>query len=150
MPDPSHQNGLKYQPGTFQHFPTLVVEVAVRNEDRERLLVDAEQKTFNVSTSVQVWIGVKIDLAQNTFWAGWGRRALVGHGLRLEQQTEDATGNSTFLPIYPWPANNLFGQFSIPSRLILYPNLVPANIPGDLVITFEEIRSWIEFGIDLM
>ena len=150
MPNPSRQNGLKYQPGTFRHFPTLVVEIAIMNEDRERLLADADQKYFNANTSVQAWIGIKIDQTSNTFWAGWGRRALVGYGLRLEQQTEDEAGNSSFQPIYPWLATNLVGQFSIPSDLILYPNPVPANIPGNLVITLEEIRSSIEFSIDLM
>ena len=150
MPNPSHQNNLQYQPGTFTHYPTFVVEIAVINKDRDRLLADADLKYFNVNTSVQVWLGVKVDLAQNMFWAGWGRRAQVGNGLRLAEQVEDGQGNAAFLPIYPWPATSVVGQFSIPSTLILHPNPVPPAISNNLVVTLEEIRSLIETGIALM
>jgi hypothetical protein len=31
LSNPTRANGIKYQPGTTQHFPRLVVEVAVEN-----------------------------------------------------------------------------------------------------------------------
>ena len=144
------QNGLQYQSRSFQYYPTLVVEMAVTNEDRELLLTDVDQKYFHANTSVQAWIRVKLDLQHNIFWVGWGRRTNIGYGLRLEQQTEDEAGNATFVPVYPYPGPNLTGQISIPSALILHPNPVPAGVPDYLVITLDQIRSWIEEGIDMM
>jgi hypothetical protein len=150
MPTPSRQNSLMYQPGTNKHFPTLVFEIVVTNENRERLLSDAADKYFNVHTSVQCWVGVKVDLSQNTFWAGWGRRALIGYGLRLEEQTEDNNGVANFLSVYPYPQQAIVGQFTIPSTLIFHPLPLPPNIPAHLVINLEELRQQIELGIDQM
>ena len=150
LPAPTRQNGLKYQPGTFKHCPSFVFEVAVSNEDQERLLTDGNDKYFNENTSVQVWLGIELDLVNNIFWAGWGRRNLNGVGLRLMQQTEDNAGVTTFLPVYPYPQIPLVGQFIIPSSLIFHPLVLPAGVPLDLVIPLEDIRSKLEEGIDLL
>jgi len=73
LPAPDGHNRLMYQPNTFRHFPTIVYEVAVTNENRNRLLSDANDKYFAVHTSVAIWVGLKIDLNFFLFWAGWGR-----------------------------------------------------------------------------
>jgi hypothetical protein len=140
-----------YQPGTTDHFPTFFAEVAVTHEDRERLLSDAEEKYFTVHTSIQCWLGIKILRQQpETFWAGWGRRANAGYGLRLEEQTEDATGVSTFFSVAQ-PANGaLPGQFTIPANYIFHPLPVPPALPQNLIIPFEEIREAVEYGLSLM
>ena len=150
MPDPDCNNGLMWQPNTFRHFPTIVFEVTVTNESRNRLLGDANDKYFSVHMSVAVWFGVKIDLAQNTFWAGWGRRNLNGTGMRLQEQTEDANAVASYLPVYPYPPVAIPGQFTIPSILIYNPLPVPANKPANLVISIETLRAAIEEGIDYM
>jgi hypothetical protein len=65
-------------PGTTEHFPTFVFEIAVTKEDRERLLKDASDKYIS-----------KLDIATpgvHQFWTAWGMRALSGSELRLEQQ----------------------------------------------------------------
>jgi len=103
LPTPDRANGLRYQDGTFQHFPSLVYEVAVSNEDRERLLDDADKKTFSIHTSISCWIGLEIELQSSTFWMGWGRRSLAGYGMKLEEQTEDDQGVAAYFPIYPHP-----------------------------------------------
>ena len=114
------------------------MEITVTNEDRNRLLTDAHLKYFNVNTSVQAWLGVKVDLTQNTFLGRVGAgRVHVGNGLRLVVgQVEDAQGNAVFLPIYPCEVG---GQFLIPSSLILHPNSVPSAV-STFVVTVEEIR----------
>jgi hypothetical protein len=150
LPVPDGHNRLMYQPNTFCHFPTIVYEVVVTNENRNRLLSDANDKYFSVHTSVAIWVGVKIDLTQNLFWAGWGRRNLNGTGMRLEEQTEDANGVASYLPVYPLPRVILPGQFTIPSTLIYNPLPVPANKPANLVIAIETLRAAIEEGIGLM
>lgn len=70
-------------------------QCALTHEFSERFLSDAEEKHFNINTSIMVWIGLKVksNLNQNSgnFW--------LGRGLRLEEQTEDANGVATFLPI---------------------------------------------------
>jgi hypothetical protein len=123
-----------------------VFEVTVSHEGRERLLQDAESKYFNSITSISVWMGVKIDQspAGITFWAGWGRRRQIGHGLYLVQQTEDADGLSTFLPVdSPTP---LQGKLSVPSDIIFHPLPVPFTAPQTFTVPFEEIRQSIIKG----
>src|SRR5205814_4304582 len=65
LPAPTRLNRLKYQPCTFKHYPSFVFEVAVSNDDQERLLRDANDKYFNENTSLQVWLGIKLDLTNN-------------------------------------------------------------------------------------
>ena len=74
----------------------------------------------------------------------------MGNGLRVMELVEDAQSNATFLPIYPWPATSVEGQFSIYLTLILHPNPVPPAISNNLVVTLEETLSLIETGVDLM
>lgn len=67
----SRQNKLRYIPGTTEHFPAFVFEIAVTNEERQRLLTDANDTYFSIHTSVQVWLGVKLDIAApgaHRFW----------------------------------------------------------------------------------
>ena len=150
LPEPSRQNKLKLQPNG-DNYPTLVLEVAVSNEDRARLLDDACRKYFTDKTSVNVWVGIKIDktvAGGEVFWVGWGRRKLVGTGLKLEQQSEDGMGQVAFLPVnLPVGVQNLMGQIRIPSRLIFEPNQVPLAAPPDFVLPFEIVRTWIERGL---
>src|SRR5271154_5896410 len=142
MPPPDRHNHLMFQSNTQQHYPSLVFEVAVTHENRERLLTDASDKYFNPNTSVAVWVGVKVDIANNAFWAGWGRRANNGFGLRLEEQTEDNNGVTAFLPLNP--PSLIPGQFTIPSTLVFGPVPLPQNAPINFVIPLEQIRSEME------
>jgi len=150
LPTPDRANGLRYQDGTFQHFPSLVFEVVVSNEDRERLLDDADKKTFSIHTSISCWIGLKIELQSNKFWMGWGRRRLAGYGMKLEEQTEDDQGVAAYFPIYPHPQIPLLEEFTIPSTLIFNPLPVPPTCPAEFVLAIESVRAAIEEGIDLM
>jgi len=63
LPDPSRQNGLMYQPGTTQHYPTFVLEVAESDEERDRLPWGVSNKYFQMCTSLLAWLGIKIDTA---------------------------------------------------------------------------------------
>ena len=148
LPAPTRQNNLMYQPNTTLHFLTLVFEMAVTNENRERLVSDAADKYFSVHTSVQCWMGLKIDINGREFWAAWGRRRLAGYGLRLEEQTEDVNGEAIFITVDP-PAP-LVGQFTIPGALIFHPLSVPAGLTPNLVIPLEAIRSQVEIGLSEM
>jgi hypothetical protein len=122
--------------------------VAVTHENRQRLLPDASEKYFHANTSVAVWFGVKIDIANNVFWAGWGRRANRGFGLHLEQQTEDKNGVTAFLAVTePAP---IPGEFTISSALVFGGVGLPQDAPSNFVIPLEEIRKEIEEGINLM
>lgn len=150
LPAPSRQNRLRLQPNG-DYYPTLVLEVAVSNEDRARLLDDACRKYFTDKTSVNAWVGIKIDktvVGGEVFWIGWGRRKLVGVGLKLEQQSEDGMGQVAFLPVnLPVGVQNLMGQIQIPSRLIFEPNPIPAAAPANFTLPFELVRTWIEKGL---
>lgn len=129
-------------------------ECAVANENRDRLLDDAEAKHFHENTSIQVWVGLKVRLSQvqrgETFWIGWGRRRGIGYGLKLEEQSEDESGVATFLPVYTQGNVPLLGQLTIPTQLIFQPLQCPANIPANLVLLFEDVRLAIIEGLEYM
>jgi hypothetical protein len=138
-------------PATQEHFPTFVFEIAVTNEDRERLLKDANDKYFSIHMSVQVWLGVKLDIATpgaHRFWTAWGMRALSGSGLRVEQQNEDGAGSTAYLPVNS--VVPLAGQFNIPAYLIYHPHPVAPNRPQYFVVDFEELRFELERVVSLM
>ena len=154
LPPPSRHNQLKYRPNSQSPYPTFVFECAVTDENRDRLLDDAEAKHFHVNTSIQVWLGLKVRLGQvqhrETFWIGWGKRRSIGYGLKLEEQSEDEHGVATFLPVYTADNAVLLGQVTIPTRLIFQPLPCPANAPEDLVLSFEDVRLAIIAGLELM
>lgn len=154
LPLPSRHNQLKYRPYSQSPYPTFVFECAVSNENRNRLLDDAEAKHFHANTSIQVWLGLKVCLSQvqdgETFWVGWGRRKSIGYGLKLEEQAEDGYGVATYLPVYRQGNVPLIGQLSIPTHLIFQPLPCPANVPPYLILSFENIRLAIAEGLQYM
>ncbi len=154
LPAPSRHNQVKYQPNSQSHYPTMVFEVAVTNESRDRLLEDADAKYFGVETSVQIWVGLKIRLSRvangETFWFGWGRRKIKGFGLKLEEETEDDQGFSCYLPVHTQANAPLVGQVSIPSRLMFNPLPPPAGIGATFVIPFESVRLALLTGLSFM
>jgi len=117
-------------------------------------LEDADEKHFHVNTSIAIWLGLKILLSQTqggeTFWIGWGRRKVIGYGLKLEEQSEDENGIATFLPIYSQGNVPLIGQLTIPTHLIFQPLQLPANAPPDFVLSFENVRQAIIAGFGYM
>jgi hypothetical protein len=150
FPAPTHQNGIKHQPGTQQPFPTLCFEVAVTNEDRERLLVDAETKYFTGETSVCCWVGLKVvvqPVGGEVFWLGWGRRKTGSDGLRLMEQTENGNGEAGYLPVNLPAPLALTGSITIPLHLV-FPVNRPNNLT-DLVIAHEDVRQEIVAGLQV-
>ena len=148
MPVPNRQNRLQYMPGTTQHFPTFVVEIAYQNETPDRLAADANDKYFTAITSVQAWLGIKIfhnnNPANRQFWVIWGVRSLFGVGMVHRETTVDTNGNEACLDVES--AVPLLGQFTIPSSYIYYPHDVPQTVPPNLIIRWETIRLAIQQG----
>jgi len=115
-------------------FPSIVVEVAVNDEGPDMLQAFA-QRYFAVSTSIRLWVGVKIWLKEYRFWVGWGERSPTGTGCCLRSAMA-------------WPPNawsittrvNLVYQ--IPMTTVYGPGIpIPANAPATLDVSVEEIRQ---------
>ena len=115
-------------------FPSIVVEVAVNDEDPDMLQAFA-QRYFAASTSIRLWVGVKIWLTENRFWVGSGERRPTGTGCCLTSAMA-------------WPPNawsittpvNLVYQ--IPMATVYGPGIIiPANAPATLDVSVEEIRQ---------
>lgn len=68
-------------------FPTIVFECAYQNEQWPRLISDARNKTFARTTSVQVWIGIKVYQSSREMRAIWGKRCMKGHDMRIMKVT---------------------------------------------------------------
>jgi len=107
------------------------MEIAYQNEIRERLLRDAEEKHLSPDTNVMVGYQSLQKCERFQFWSGWGRRKLIGYGLRLVQQTGDNNGESQF---YNGDAlASIPGQFAIPTADIFHlppPQPSSASFPG--------------------
>ena len=118
-------------------YPNVVVEVAVNNEGPAKLKSDCH-RYFSNSTSVCVWIGVKIWLAGRKFWVGWAERAPGGNRATIHT-------NMRFLPhhhaidtpvnlVYHIPMQTVYGN-GIP---------IPPNSPPTLDIDCDVIRDVIQ------
>ena len=115
-------------------FPSIVVEIAVNNESPS-ILQDFAQKYFADTTSIRLWVGVKIWMAEKKFWVGWGERRPGGQGCRIH--------TSMAWPPNTWtlatPVNTIY---QIPVDVAYGPGIpVPANAPATLDISVEEIRQ---------
>lgn len=115
-------------------FPSIVVEIAVNNESPAVLQAFA-QRYFAASTSVRLYIGVKIWLAGKRFWVGWGERRANGTGCRLQ--------SNMAWPPNAWSVTNPVNLvYQIPMTTVYGPGIpIPANSPATLDISVEEIRQ---------
>ena len=67
-------------------YPTIVFEVAHKNESYRRLVTDARRKAFAGSTSIHVLLGVKI--YERHFQCFWAKRHRSGQGMSIMQRTD--------------------------------------------------------------
>jgi hypothetical protein len=119
-----------------QPYPNLVIEVAVNNESPNDLLADM-QRYFRRQTSIRVWVGVEYWKRSRKFWVGWGERRPGGIGGRLHTEFDFPPNHH---PIN-LPTNIIY---RIPMRTIFGPQIpIPANLPANLLIDTDEIRSTI-------
>lgn len=115
-------------------FPSIVVEVAVNNEGPATIQAFA-QRYFAASTSVRVWVGVKIWLASQRFWVGWGERRPAGHGCRIHSSMSWSPNAWSFTA----PVNIVY---HIPMATVYGPGIaIPPDVPPTLDIDVEEIRQ---------
>jgi hypothetical protein len=68
-------------------FPTIVFECAYQNEKWPQLISYARNKTFGRTTSVQVWVGIKVYQSSQEMRAIWGKRRVKGYDMRITKVT---------------------------------------------------------------
>lgn len=114
-------------------FPTLVFEVAVSNEDWERLKADGRNKAFSANTSIQVLVGVKVH-GRTFFQCFWGkRRHAVNGGMRIMHATPRIRMNR--------PTNRVL---RIPAALIFWGVPVMPPLPSPyLPLSLERLRLYL-------
>jgi len=100
---------------THPAYPTLMFEIAHRNETYARLKHDARRKTFSARTSIQVVVGIK--LYRRHFQVFWGRRATVGRGMKIVKQTPKLFINRMTRRVFNIPANLIFWGVPTPPPL---------------------------------
>jgi hypothetical protein len=132
LPNPSPA-WIKYLPNG-KPYPNLVVEVAVMNEDPTQI-TDIMNRYFSAATSVNVWVGVKVWMAEKKFWAGWASRNAAGIGGVMHTQMAWPPDNSPL----DTPVNVVY---SIPTQIIYGPNIpLPPNSPPNILIDVDGIRN---------
>jgi hypothetical protein len=113
-------------------YPTIVYEVAHRNESWRRLKDDARNKAFSRLTSIQVFVGVKIYAHHfRAFWAH--RRTNPNYGMYIQQTTTRLDVKLETQEIFRIPAQYIF--FGVPAN-----NIPPTPTPT-LDLHLEKVRN---------
>jgi hypothetical protein len=115
-------------------YPNVVVEVAVNHEGPAKLRADC-YRYFSNTTSVCIWIGIKVWVAGQKFWVGWADRAANGNRAMIHT-------NMRFPP-HHYPVNTPVNLvYHIPMQTV-YGNgiAIPSNSPATLDIDCDQIRD---------
>jgi len=117
--------------------PSIVAEVNVTDESPS-VLLNYAQKYFSESTSVRIWVGVKVWLRSRQFWVGWGERQVNGSGCQVHSSMAWPPNSSSINT----PVNIIY---RIPMTMVYGPGLaMPPDAPATLDIDVEEIRQLLE------
>lgn len=123
---------MRFLPNGKPH-PNIVVEVAVQNESSTEI-IDIMERYFSATTSVRVWIGMKVWLQDRKFWVAWAHRHPTGTGGVLQSQMQFPPHHASF----DNPVNVIY---SIPSQTVYGPGIaLPPNSPLNLIIDCEQVR----------
>lgn len=86
------------------------------------------ERYFSPTTSVCVWIGVKIWLQSREFWVAWAHRHPTGTGGVLQSQMQFPPNHTSF-------ENPVNVVYSIPIQIVYGSGIaLPPNSPLNLVI----------------
>jgi hypothetical protein len=118
-------------------YPNVVVEVEVNHEGLTKLRADCH-RYFSNSTSVCVWVGIKVWVAERKFWVGWadrsedGNRATIHTNLRFPPHHHPV--NTPVNLVYHIPIQTVYGNGVA----------IPPNSPPTLDIDCDAIRSVVQ------
>jgi len=115
------------------HYPTIVVELAHRNESWNRLVNDARRKAFARQTSIQVAIGIKI--FRRDFRCFWAKRHRNGAGMTIVQRTPKLPLNAATNIVFTIPRDVFW--WGIPAQG------VPATATQDYDLSMDWLRQQI-------
>ena len=113
-------------------FPTIVFECVYQNEKWPQLISDARNKTFARTTSVQVWVGIKVYQSRREMRAIWGKRHMKGFDMCIMKVTHLlSVDKPTHITL------------AIPAALIFWgcPQIPPHLIGSNCVFTLETFRQ---------
>jgi hypothetical protein len=135
QPNPS-PNWLRFLPNG-KPYPNVVVEVAVNHESPNKSKEDCH-RYFHNSTSIRVWIGIKVWVASRTYWVGWGERNATGNRAYIHSDMR-------FPPQHSSIENPVDIVYQIPMATVYGPAIAtPPNSPLTLDIDCDAIRLIIE------
>ena len=127
---------LKFQPNG-DPYPNVVIEVEVNNESALKLKQDCH-RYFRSTTSVCVWIGIKIWVRGRKVWIAWADRAATGNrGVIHTNMRLPPHHHSIDTPVnlvYHIPMATVYGNGIT----------IPPNSPPTLNIDCDAVREVIE------
>jgi Uma2 family endonuclease len=131
QPDPA-PNWILFRPDG-EPYPNLVVEVAVNHESPTKLMEDCH-RYFHNSTSIRVWIGIKVWIVGRKFWVGWGERNVAGNRALIHTSMRLPPHCSSIQT----PVNLVY---HIPMATVYGPGIaMPPNSPATLDIDCDALR----------
>jgi hypothetical protein len=117
-----------------ESYPNVVMEVAV-NHDRPVKLYTNCHRYFSHTTSVCIWIDIKVWVAGQKFWVGWTDRLANGNGAMIYN-------NMCFSPHYH-PINTSVNLVYHILMQTVYGNgiTIPSKSPATLDINCDQIHG---------
>jgi hypothetical protein len=124
---------IKYLPDGFP-CPSVVIEIAVNNDSPQKMKDDCHRYFAN-TTSVCLWVGVKVWTTEKKFWVGWAERAPAGNRAIIHSDMALPPHHSSIEE----PVNVIY---HIP-MLTIYGNgiTIPQNTPPALDIDCDNLRA---------
>src|SRR5947199_79915 len=118
-------------------YPNVVVEVAVNNEGPQKLKDDCH-RYFSNTTSVCIWIGIKMWVPERKFWVGWAERSPTGNRATIHT-------NMRFPPHHHPIGTPVNLVYQIPMQTVYGVGVpIPQNSPATLDIDSDGIRGIIQ------
>jgi hypothetical protein len=114
-------------------YPNVIVEVEVDSEGLETLQDDCH-RYFSNTTSVCIWIGIKVWAESRKFWVAWAERSANGDSAVIHSNIRIYSIDTPVDLIHHIPMQTVYGN-GIP---------IPPNSPDTLEIDHDEIRSLIQ------
>jgi hypothetical protein len=118
-------------------YPNIVIEVVLDGESKTSL-IDKAHRYFSEITSITTWIGVKVNVQEQSLWLGWGERNDSGVGAIIHDDMLNPVPLGT-------PCELALGTpcelvYRIPMEKVLGPGIPMEGCPTTLNINVESIR----------
>jgi hypothetical protein len=125
--------GVLHQPGSQEIYPTFVLEIAYQHETFPQMMRDAAEKHFAPTTSVQVYLGIKVYKTTRRYKAVLAVRAPGGGATEVDSTDGFLNLDEPTVKTFRIPGDRIW--FGVPA------NMIPQTTTADLILSLECVRA---------